>query len=259
MTRRQSNNLWNGGIVAHPAPPQKNSECKNPLEISHLDFLGDQEGTLFIDYLLKGPTTNAEYYSSLLVQMDILTEKRRRKFTKFVLFLPDNAPSHRALATQQKLAYLGFQCLDCPPYSPDLAPSDYHLFPGVKKISWKIVIFRPTRWSLLLRRPGWTDKILNFLGGDLQKLEQRAKKCIELRGVRWMNPEFDRCSFFSFLVGLKTYQHPLIYSCGNKKLTLLIANGWGYSIVSAINSIAFITSTRFFQISTLKATVQWCL
>jgi len=27
-----------------------------------------------------------------------------------------------------------FQCLDHPPYSPDLAPSDYHLFPGLEKI-----------------------------------------------------------------------------------------------------------------------------
>jgi len=26
-----------------------------------------------------------------------------------------------------------FQCLDYPPYSPDLAPLDYHLFPGLKK------------------------------------------------------------------------------------------------------------------------------
>jgi histone-lysine N-methyltransferase SETMAR len=40
---------------------------------------------------------------------------------------------HRALATQKKLTYLGFQCSDNPPYSPDLAPSDYHLFPGLKK------------------------------------------------------------------------------------------------------------------------------
>jgi len=48
--------------------------------------------------------------------------------------LHDNAPAHWALATQKKLAYLGFQCLDHPPYSPDLAPPDYHLFPGLKKI-----------------------------------------------------------------------------------------------------------------------------
>jgi histone-lysine N-methyltransferase SETMAR len=56
-----------------------------------------------------------------------------RKVTKGVLFLHDSTPSHRALATQKKLVYLGFQCLDHPPYSPDLAPSDRHMFPGLKK------------------------------------------------------------------------------------------------------------------------------
>jgi histone-lysine N-methyltransferase SETMAR len=48
--------------------------------------------------------------------------------------LYNNVPAHRALATQKKLAYLGFQCIDHPPYSLELAPSDYHLFPGLKKI-----------------------------------------------------------------------------------------------------------------------------
>jgi len=75
-----------------------------------------------------------EDYLSLLVQLkDNLKEKLHRKVTKGVLFLHDNTPAHRALATQKKLAYLGFQCLDHPLYSPDLAPSDYHLFPGLKK------------------------------------------------------------------------------------------------------------------------------
>jgi len=93
----------------------------------------DQDGILLIDYLPKGQTINAEYYSSLLVQLkDILKEKHRGKVTKVVLFF-HNAPAHQALATQKKLAYLGFQCLDHPPFSPDLAPSDYHLFPGLKK------------------------------------------------------------------------------------------------------------------------------
>jgi len=87
-----------------------------------------------IIFLSKGQTINAEYYLSLLVQLkDILKENRLGKVIKGVLFLYDNAPAHRALATQKKLAYLGFQCLDHPPYSPDLAPSDYRLFPGLKK------------------------------------------------------------------------------------------------------------------------------
>ena len=45
----------------------------------------------------------------------------------------DDAPAHGAFVTQKKLACLGFQCLDHPPYSPDLAPSGYRLFPGLKK------------------------------------------------------------------------------------------------------------------------------
>jgi len=94
----------------------------------------DQDSILLSDYLSKGQTINAEYYSSLLVNFkDILKEKHRGKFTKGVLFLHNNAPAHRALATRKKLAYLGFQFLDHPPYSPVLAPSDYHLYPGLKK------------------------------------------------------------------------------------------------------------------------------
>jgi len=94
----------------------------------------DQEDILLIDYLPKGQAIKAECYSSLLVQLkDILKEKSREKLTKVVLFLHDNATPHRALATQKKLACLGFQCLDHQSYSPDLAPSDNHLFPGLKK------------------------------------------------------------------------------------------------------------------------------
>ena len=114
MTRRQSNNQWSRGIAAQPAP--KNYECKNPLEKFSPRFFGDQDGILLIDYLPKGQTINMEYCSSLLVQLkDILKEKRHGKVTKGVLFLHDNAPAHRALATQKKLAYLGWLPLSWPP------------------------------------------------------------------------------------------------------------------------------------------------
>jgi hypothetical protein len=69
-------------------------------------FFWDQDGILHIDYLPKGQTINAEYYSSRLVQLkDILKEKRRGKITKWVWFLHDNAPAYRAFATQKKLAH----------------------------------------------------------------------------------------------------------------------------------------------------------
>jgi len=114
---------------------------------------------------------------------DILQEKRRGKFTKGFLFLHDNAPAHRALANQKKLAYLGFQYLDHPPYYPDLAPSDYHLFPGLKK-QLKGRHFWPDA-EVIPAAETWLDgqhsDFFFFLSG-LQKLEQRAEKCIELGG-----------------------------------------------------------------------------
>jgi len=92
----------------------------------------------------------------------------------------DNAAAHRELTTQKKLDYLGFQCLNHPSYSPDLAPSDYHLFPGLKNqlkgrhFSSDPVIAAEVTWLVGQRS--------EFFVSGLQKLEKRAKKCIELRG-----------------------------------------------------------------------------
>ena len=52
--------------------------------------------------------------------------------------------------------------------------------PWTEKTIERSPFFRPTRMSLLPRRPGWTDNMIFFNG--LQKLEQRAKKYNELRG-----------------------------------------------------------------------------
>ena len=113
--------------------PKKFPMQKSPGKVL-ISIFWDQGGILLTDYIPKGQTINAEYFSYLLVQLtDILKEKRHGMVTNVVLFLHDNAPAQWALATKKKLAYLGFQCLDHPPYSPDLAPSDYHLFPGLKK------------------------------------------------------------------------------------------------------------------------------
>ena len=94
----------------------------------------------------------------------------------------DNAPSHREFATQKKLAYLGFQSLDHPPYSSDLGPSDYHLFPGLKKKQLKRRHFSSDA-EVIAAAEIWLDgQPSEFFLRGLQKLEQRAKKCIEHRG-----------------------------------------------------------------------------
>ena len=56
----------------------------------------------------------------------------RWEFHRGDVFSHDNSPGHRALATQKKLAYMGFQFLDHPPYSTDVSQLDYRLFPLLK-------------------------------------------------------------------------------------------------------------------------------
>jgi transposase len=49
------------------------------------------------------------------------------------LLLQDNAKPHTARATIDALETLKFEVLSHLPYSPDLAPSDFHFFPHLKR------------------------------------------------------------------------------------------------------------------------------
>ncbi|KAL6418275.1 hypothetical protein ACFW04_012229 [Cataglyphis niger] len=51
---------------------------------------------------------------------------------KGIVFHHDNARSHTSLATRTKLLELGWEVISQLPYSPNLAPLDYHLFRSTK-------------------------------------------------------------------------------------------------------------------------------
>ena len=177
MTRRQSS----GGTAAHPVP-KKNPSAKIPWKTTRLDSFGSRRHPPH--WLSSKGQTNAEYNLSLLVQLrEVLREKRRVNLTKRFLIFHDNAPPHRSIATQKRLSYLGFQCLHHPPYSPDLAPSDYHLFRGLK-VNWKSSFFvrrkaHCCRRDLVGRTNCW---FLFFFFLWLAKFTPAGEKCIEFRG-----------------------------------------------------------------------------
>jgi len=114
----------NGVAAKRLTPPQKIPSANICWKSSRLDFLGSRRHP---PHWLSSKGPNYQHRVLLISAGAIeglLKEKCCGKFTKGVLFLHDNAPAHRAFATQKKLAYLGFQCLDHPPYSLDLAPLD---------------------------------------------------------------------------------------------------------------------------------------
>ena len=128
---KQKSMEWRHSGSPRPAPKIPNATIH--WKSSRIDFLGSRR---HLPHWLSSKGPNYQR-GVLLISAGAFEghfkEKRLVKVTKGALFLDNNASAHRALATEKKLAYLGFQCLYHPPYSPDLAPSDYHLFPGMKK------------------------------------------------------------------------------------------------------------------------------
>jgi len=61
-----------------------------------------------------------------------ICKKRRGMLSKKVLLHHDNARPHKAAVTVETVQQLGFEILHHPPYSPDLAPRDYHVFVPLK-------------------------------------------------------------------------------------------------------------------------------
>ena len=81
----------------------------------------------------------------------------------------------------KKIHECGFKLVQHPPYSPDLAPSDFHLFPNMKK-------------HLAGTHYATDDDVISAVKGFLQEqdqtfyetgikaLQKRWKKCVDLQG-----------------------------------------------------------------------------
>jgi histone-lysine N-methyltransferase SETMAR len=79
------------------------------------------------------------------------------------------------------LADLHFEVLKHPAYSPDLAPSDYYLYPNLKK-HLKGRKFSNTGGATSAADGWFAAQPKKFFLDGLNKLEQRSQKDVELRG-----------------------------------------------------------------------------
>ena len=127
-------------------------------------------------------TITGVYYAELLHKLRLtIKEKRQGKLTKVPLLLHDNAPAHRSGIGQAAIRESGFEEMHHPPYSPDLAPSDYHLFPNLKQP------LRGQRFSTDDELKYATEEWLKeqselFYFTDIEKLRLRYKLCIDKGG-----------------------------------------------------------------------------
>jgi len=95
--------------------------------------LWDAESNLFIDHLEKDKTIAWEYHSNLLNGLDEKKSWEKTRFAKEkIIFHQDNAPARKSVLAMEKLRDLHYELLEHPPFSPDLPPSDFFLFPKLK-------------------------------------------------------------------------------------------------------------------------------
>ena len=122
------------------------------------------------------------YYADLLHKLCLsIKEKHRGKLTKVPLLLHNNAPAHRSHVGQAVILESGFEEMHHPPYSPDLAPSDYNLFPNLKQ-HLRGQIFS-TDDELKYATEEWLkvqSELFYFTG--IEKLQQCYKLCIDKGG-----------------------------------------------------------------------------
>ena len=95
----------------------------------------DRNGVIAKDRMPPGSTVIAAYYRKF--PQDVLRPKIRQKksamFAAGVLILHDNARPHATGAASEISEKYGWQVLPHPPYSPDMSPPDFDLFPKMKK------------------------------------------------------------------------------------------------------------------------------
>jgi len=119
MNQRIRDNQSSGNT--HCLRPTKSTRHRLPLGKSCWPSFS---GTILVHFRQKGETVTGARYSDMLVNELKLAirAKCRGLLSKRVLLLHDNARPH-TLRTVDTL-----RALKHPPYSPDLAPSDFHLF-----------------------------------------------------------------------------------------------------------------------------------
>lgn len=90
----------------------------------------DIRGVIYFELLPAGETITANKYCQQLVELKKAIDEKRPILAnrKGVLFHHDNARPHVAKPTLAKLKEMNWEIMPHPPYSPDIAPSDYHLF-----------------------------------------------------------------------------------------------------------------------------------
>ena len=143
----------------------------------------DSTGMIYMHWVPTGQTVNKEYYVEVLSEFRKRFRRKRPALFKSGQwhFHQDNAPAYNSILVTDYLTKMGIKTVSPPPYSPDLIPSDFWLFPKLKEK------LRGCRYETIEEIKEFVTKVTDTLTqedfhGDFQKLLERYNKCIAAGG-----------------------------------------------------------------------------
>jgi histone-lysine N-methyltransferase SETMAR len=95
-------------------------------------FFFDIRGTVHKEFVPPGQTVNHAFYNDVLERLKKRAQRGRKDTADDWLLCHDNAPAHTTLSIREFLAKKNIPVVPHPPYSPELAPCDFYLFPKLK-------------------------------------------------------------------------------------------------------------------------------
>ena len=141
----------------------------------------DNKGLIYTNYVPRGTSVNSAYIIKAMTTFLKHFRKKRPEMSAGEWFFHwDNAPVHTAMDVQEFLAGKGVKLIEHPPYSPDLAPADYFLFPKLKSGLEGLRLNQDTfkkEWEGVVRSVSKDDFTAAF-----NKWIERCEKCIRIGG-----------------------------------------------------------------------------
>ena len=128
--RKVRNKIWASKYGKRPTIAKRSSSAKKVLYA----IFFTSKGLAVQIPVNKGRSVTGRYYRDVILKKLKKYYEKRRPLTGLVnvRLLHDNAPAHTSSLVTQYLKPERVTMLPIPPYSPDLAPCDFYLFPKLK-------------------------------------------------------------------------------------------------------------------------------
>lgn len=162
-------------------PPRKAKVAGSRKKVMLIAFF-DVKGMVYHHYVTEKATVNSTYYCGVLQTfLRHLQKKRPEKVTNGWLLHQDNARPHVSAQTKEFMTKKCIETFGHAPYSPDLAPCDFFLFPQLKNhLSGKSF---DTLTEVKVAVEGFTTQVFrNGAHHVFEQWQRRMNKCLEVKG-----------------------------------------------------------------------------